>query len=68
MINYSVSEVAADEPCLLESADMNVPFASRVTTAAEGLPRRRFTVAEMDGRRIGKIRVEPAEEELPASK
>jgi CBS domain containing-hemolysin-like protein len=29
---------------------------------------RRFTVAEMDGRRIGKIRVEPAEEELPASK
>jgi len=32
----------------LESADMNVPFASRVTTAAEGLPRRRFTVAEVE--------------------
>ena len=28
---------------------MNVPFASRVTTAAEGLPRRRFTVAEVEG-------------------
>ncbi len=27
---------------------MNVPFASRVTTAAEGLPRRRFTVAEVE--------------------
>jgi Uma2 family endonuclease len=48
VINYSISEVAADEPCLLESADMNVPFASRVTTAAEGLPRRRFTVAEVE--------------------
>jgi Uma2 family endonuclease len=41
-------EVAADEPRLLESADMNVPFASRVTSAAEGLPRRRFTVAEVE--------------------
>ena len=27
---------------------MNVPFASRVTSAAEGLPRRRFTVAEVE--------------------
>ncbi len=27
---------------------MNVPFASRITTAAEGLPRRRFTVAEVE--------------------
>jgi Uma2 family endonuclease len=48
VIDYSISEVAADEPCLLESADMNVPFASRVTSAAEGLPRRRFTVAEVE--------------------
>jgi Uma2 family endonuclease len=48
VINDSTCEVAADEPCLLESADMNVPFASRVTTAAEGLPRRRFTVAEVE--------------------
>jgi Uma2 family endonuclease len=48
VINYSISEVAADEPCLFESADMNVPFASRVTSAAEGLPRRRFTVAEVE--------------------
>ncbi len=48
MILYSSIEVAADEPRLLESADMNVPFASRVTSAAEGLPRRRFTVAEVE--------------------
>jgi Uma2 family endonuclease len=48
VIDYFVREVAADEPCLLESADMNVPFASRVTSAAEGLPRRRFTVAEVE--------------------
>jgi len=32
----------------LEGAEMNAPFASRVTSAAEGLPRRRFTVAEVE--------------------
>ena len=48
MIVYRRNEVAADEPRLLQSAEMNVPFASRVTSAAEGLPRRRFTVAEVE--------------------
>jgi Uma2 family endonuclease len=48
VINDDLIEVAADEPSLLESADVNVPFASRVTSAAEGLPRRRFTVAEVE--------------------
>ncbi len=48
MILYRRIEVAADEPRLLEGADMNVPFASRITSAAEGLPRRRFTVAEVE--------------------
>ncbi len=48
MILYRRIEVAADEPRLLEGADMNVPFASRVTSAAEGLPRRRFTVVEVE--------------------
>jgi Uma2 family endonuclease len=48
VINDDLIEVAADEPSRLESADVNVPFASRVTSAAEGLPRRRFTVAEVE--------------------
>lgn len=47
MILYSRIEVAADGR-LSESADMSVRFASRVTSAAEGLPRRRFTVAEVE--------------------
>ena len=34
---------------------MNVPFASRVTTAAEGLPRRRFTVAEVEAMVAGGV-------------
>ena len=63
-MNYSISEVAADEPCLLESADMNVPFASRVTTAAEGLPRRRFTVAEVEAMEEAEIIVQDERLEL----
>ena len=37
---------------------MNVPPHSRSTQAAEGLPRRRFTVAEMTERRISRVVVQ----------